>query len=83
MFLCLLSFVLFALVLMGMGLDFTTSFGALVACFANAGVGIGDVSTSFAGLNAVCKWVLIFAMLAGRLEIFTLLVIFTPAFWRR
>lgn len=76
-------FVLFALVLMGMGLDFTTSFGALVACFANAGVGIGDVSTSFAGLNAVCKWVLIFAMLAGRLEIFTLLVIFTPAFWRR
>ena len=76
-------FILLMLVLMAAGLNFETSFGALVACLANAGVGIGDVANNFEGLNNVCKWVLVFAMLAGRLEIFTVLVLLTPAFWRR
>ncbi len=44
---------------------------------------LGQVATSFAGLPDAAKWVLVAAMLAGRLEIFTLLVLFTPAFWRR
>lgn len=75
-------FALFALMLMAAGLDFTSSFGALVACFTNAGVGIGKVASSFNELSIMAKWVLIIAMLAGRLEIFTLLVIFIPTFWR-
>ncbi len=76
-------FIILLLVLLADGLNFETSFGALVACLANAGVGVGDVSGNFEGINDFSKWVLIFAMLAGRLEIFTLMVLFTPAFWKR
>jgi len=76
-------FVLLLLVLLANGLDFTTAFGALTAAIANAGAGIGHVSTNFYSLSKMTKWVLIFAMLIGRLEIFTLLVLFTPAFWRK
>lgn len=76
-------FMLLGIVLMGAGMDYETVFGALVACLANAGVGVGDIANNFSGLNAVSKWVLVFAMIAGRLEIFTLLVLFTPAFWRK
>ena len=44
--------------------------------------GLGDVSQNYAGLSAISKLGLCFAMILGRLEIFTLLVILTPAFWR-
>jgi len=71
------------LALMATGLDLTTSYGALVATLANAGASIGDVAGGFQDVTPVAKWILIFAMLAGRLEIFTLLVLFTPEFWRR
>jgi len=46
------------------------------------GPGLGDVSTNYASLGSSAKIILSFAMLMGRLEIFTLLVLFTPAFWR-
>jgi len=75
-------YVVLLLLLLATGLNFTTAYGGLTACLTNAGAGIGDVATNFAGINTTSKWILIFAMLAGRLEIFTLLVLFTPTFWR-
>jgi len=64
-------------------LDFITAFSAIGACLNNLGPGLGDVALNYAGLPAQDKWLLIVAMLLGRLEIFTLLVLFAPAFWRR
>ena len=71
------------LLLMAAGLDQESAFSAVVACLNNLGPGLGDVAENYAGLDAAVKWGLIFAMLLGRLEIFTLLVLFSPAFWRR
>ena len=48
----------------------------------NLGPGLGEVAANYASINDMAKWVLCFAMLLGRLEIFTLLVLLTPAFWR-
>ena len=76
-------FALMMLVLMGTGLDQVTAFSAVAATITNLGPGLGAVADHFGGINAVSKWVLMVAMLLGRLEIFTLLVLFTPAFWRR
>lgn len=75
----------YALLLLGLlatGLDLRTAVGASTAALANAGAGIGDVANGFGHLNPIAKVLIIVAMLAGRLEIFTLLVLFTPAFWR-
>ncbi len=77
------SFVILMLILMATGLDQVTSFSAMAACINNLGPGLGDVGYSYAGLNDTAKWILCFAMFLGRLEIFTLLVLFSPAFWRR
>ena len=71
------------LLLMASGLDQVTSFSAVVASINNMGAGLGDVASVFGGINDFSKWVLIFAMLLGRLEVFTLLVLFVPAFWRK
>lgn len=76
-------FIILLLLLLACGNDFTTSFGATTASLANAGAGIGKVSQGFASLNTASKWIMIFAMLAGRLEIFSLLVLFTPQFWQK
>ena len=76
-------FIIIVFFLLGSGLNLQTAFGATVASLANVGAGIGDVANGYANLTDMSKWVLIFAMLAGRLEIFTLLVLFSPAFWRR
>ncbi len=77
------SFCLMALILAATGLDLTTSFSAVAACMNNLGPGLGDVGANYTSVNDVGKWVLCFAMLLGRLEIFTLLVLLTPAFWRK
>ena len=74
---------LMILLLMASGLDQDTSFSAVAACLNNLGPGLGDVSQNYASINDFAKWVLVLAMLLGRLEIFTLLVLFTPAFWRK
>ncbi len=65
------------------GMDFITSFSAVAACLNNLGPGLGDVALNYAAVPTAAQWLLILAMLLGRLEIFTLLVLFTPAFWRR
>ncbi|MCK5697784.1 MAG: potassium transporter [Gammaproteobacteria bacterium] len=77
------SFSFMMLLLMASGLDQVTAFSALAACLNNLGPGLGDVGANYQGINDFSKWVLCFAMLLGRLEIFTLLVILTPSFWRR
>ena len=64
------------------GLDFVSAFSAVGACLNNLGPGLGSVALNYADLNAPTKWVLVLAMLLGRLEIFTLLVLLTPAYWR-
>ncbi len=77
------SFSVMMLLLMASGLDQVTAFSALAACLNNLGPGLGDVGANYKDINDFSKWVLCFAMLLGRLEIFTLLVILTPSFWRR
>jgi len=76
------SFSFMMLALMATGLDQITAFSALAASLNNLGPGLGDVGANYASINDLSKWILSFAMLLGRLEIFTLLVLFTPAFWR-
>lgn len=75
-------FVICMLALLAAGVDDITAFTAVAACLNNLGPGLGDVAANFSSLSDFSKWVLISAMLFGRLEIFTLLVLFTPAFWR-
>jgi trk system potassium uptake protein TrkH len=67
------------------GLDFTTSMSGAAAALANIGPGLGDQigpSGNFAGLNDTAKWILIAAMLVGRLELLAVFVLFTVTFWR-
>jgi trk system potassium uptake protein len=71
------------LVFLALGNDFITSFSAIIATLTNAGAGIGAISPNFAHLSYPSKWVLIFAMIAGRLEIFSLLVLFSRNFWQK
>ncbi len=77
---------LFSLMLLALlldGLDQVTAFSAVAACMNNLGPGLGDVGANYADISDFAKAVLSFAMLLGRLEIFSLLVLLTPAFWRR
>jgi len=64
------------------GLDQVTAFSAVAACMNNLGPGLGDVAANYSQISDLSKWVLSIAMLFGRLEIFTLLVLFTTDFWR-
>ena len=78
-----ICFCFMSLIMVATGLDLITSFSAVAACMNNLGPGLGDVGANYTSVSATGKWVLCFAMLLGRLEIFTLLVLLTPAFWRR
>ncbi|MBO9480351.1 TrkH family potassium uptake protein [Salinisphaera sp. G21_0] len=78
----ILMFVLLFLALLAAGLDFTTAFSTIASCLNNLGPALGEAAFSYQGLPDAAKWILAFAMLLGRLEIFTLLVLFTPTFWR-
>jgi trk system potassium uptake protein TrkH len=68
--------------MMATGLDQVTAFSAVAATLNNLGPGLGEVSSGFMSLSNTAKWISIVGMLLGRLEIFTLLVLFTPTFWR-
>jgi len=76
-------FTVMMLLLMASGLDQVTAFSAVAASINNLGPGLGEVGAHYRDINDFSKWVLCVAMLLGRLEIFTLLVLITPAFWRR
>ncbi|MFT7009387.1 MAG: trk system potassium uptake protein TrkH [Colwellia sp.] len=75
-------FVICMLLLLATGMDDITAFTAVAASINNLGPGLGEVAANYSTIGDTSKWVLIMAMLFGRLEIFTLLVLFTPAFWR-
>jgi trk system potassium uptake protein TrkH len=78
-------FVLGSIILSILGLDFLTSAGAVATCLGNVGPGMGAVGpvSNFADLPEISKWILSFYMLVGRLELFTVLIIFTPTFWKK
>lgn len=73
------------IILTALGVDFLTALGAVATSLGNIGPGIGNVGPvdNFAHLSASVKWILSFFMLIGRLELFTVLMLFTPYFWRR
>ncbi|OOG28663.1 potassium transporter [Thioalkalivibrio denitrificans] len=75
-------FAIIMLALMASGLDQVTAFSAVAATLNNLGPGLGDVGANYAGISDFAKWMLCLAMVMGRLEIFTVLVLLTPAFWR-
>ncbi len=78
----LVSFVILLLAMMAAGVDQVTAYTAVAACINNVGPGLGKVASSFADMTDTVKWLASFAMLLGRLEIFTVLVLFSPEFWR-
>ena len=69
--------------LIAVGEDQITAFSAIAACINNTGTGLGEVASNFKTLNDSGKWICVLAMLLGRLEVFPLLVLISPTFWRR
>jgi trk system potassium uptake protein TrkH len=71
--------------LAAMGMDMVSALSAMATCLGNVGPGFGSVGPmdNFAGVPLIGKWVLIFGMLLGRLEIYTIIVLLMPAFWRK
>jgi trk system potassium uptake protein TrkH len=84
-FLYFMTVVMLTFALLISGLDFISAFSAIIACINNAGPGLGVVGPAgnYGVLNDFQTWVCTIAMLVGRLEIFTVLILFTPHFWRR
>jgi trk system potassium uptake protein TrkH len=84
-FLYFMSIVVLIFLQLASGLDFMTSFSAIVACINNAGPGLGQVGpgSNYGVLTDFQTWVCSAAMLLGRLEVFTILVLFTPTLWRK
>jgi len=78
-------FVLCSFLLAAMGVDVATAFAAVVATIGNIGPGLGMVgpTDNYAHIPVLGKWLLILCMLLGRLEIYTVLVLFVPEFWRK
>lgn len=76
------SFLIIMLVLLATGMDQVSAWSSVATCLNNTGPGLGAVTMHFADVGTVAKWALSFAMLLGRLELFPLLVLLTPAFWR-
>jgi trk system potassium uptake protein TrkH len=81
-FIFIFTFVVLLLLLLATDLDFLTAFSALGCCISNTGIGLGAVAENFKTINDPAKVILSIAMLAGRLELFTLIVLFSPSYWR-
>jgi len=79
------TFVVSSVIMAAMGLDLVTALSSVAACIGNIGPGLGRVgpAENFHFIPAAGKWVLMFNMIAGRLEIYTVLVLLSPHFWRR
>ncbi|MDC9591337.1 Trk system potassium transporter TrkH [Xenorhabdus sp. XENO-10] len=77
-----LVFIISMLLLIATGLDDHSAFAAIAATLNNLGPGLGAVADDFTKVTPAAKWILVVTMLFGRLEVFTLLVLFTPTFWR-
>ena len=79
----IISFMVLFLLVLASGLDFISAFSAVGACLNNLGPGLGGIASNYANIPSSTKLLLSFAMILGRLEIFTFLVVLMPAFWRR
>ncbi|HEX9626494.1 MAG TPA: TrkH family potassium uptake protein [Acidiferrobacterales bacterium] len=73
---------LLTVAMMAAGLDFESAFGAVTATLNLLGPGLGEVAVTFAATDPVIRWLGVFGMLVGRLEVFTLLILFLPSYWR-
>jgi trk system potassium uptake protein len=78
----IIVFGIMLLAMMSTGLDQVSAFSAVAATLNNLGPGLGEVASGFMSLTDTAKWISVAGMLLGRLEIFTLLVLITPTFWR-
>ena len=78
-------FIIATAIMSALGLDFESALGSVAACFGNIGPGLGSVgpTDNYAHIPMFGKWVLSFCMLLGRLEIYTVLIIFLPEAWKR
>lgn len=72
-----------SLVLTATDLTFEEAFGCTLSCLSNVGPGFGRMGSNFSAISDLGKWVLSFIMLVGRLELFTVLILFTPYFWKK
>ena len=85
-FIYILLFILSSVILSFLGLDFLTALSASASAISNVGPGVGEIigpNGNYSGINEIGKWVLAFTMLIGRLEIFTILVLFSKNFWKK
>jgi len=85
MIIYLMIFVAGSIIMAALGMDFETSVGSVITCLGNIGPGIGEVGPvdNFSKIPPFGKWILSFLMLLGRLELFTVLILFAPHFWSR
>ena len=85
-FIYILLFILSSVILSFLGSDFLTALSASASAISNVGPGIGEIigpNGNYSGINEIGKWVLAFTMIIGRLEIFTILVLFSKNFWKK
>jgi len=73
---------LLTVAMMAAGLDLESAFGAVFSTINLLGPGMGEVANNFSTVGPAVKWLGVFGMLVGRLEVFTLLILFLPSFWR-
>ena len=78
----ILSYMILSFLLLIFGNDIATSFSSVASCLNNLGPAVGDAANSYSSLSSSSKYVLSFTMILGRLEIYTLLIILTPYFWK-
>ena len=78
----ILSYMILSFLLLIFGNDIATSFSSVASCLNNLGPAVGDAANSYSSLSTSSKYVLSFTMILGRLEIYTLLIILTPYFWK-
>jgi len=78
-------FIISSILLASMGVDMMTALGAVASCIGNIGPGFGTVgpTENFSHLPVAGKWLLSWCMLLGRLEIYTVIILFVPEFWRK
>ena len=85
-FIYILLFILSSVILSFLGFDFLTALSASASAISNVGPGVGEIigpNGNYGSINEIGKWVLAFTMLIGRLEIFTILVLFSKNFWKK
>ncbi len=78
----IISYLVMTLALTALGVDIVTAFSAIAACQNNMGPGLGEVAAHFRDFDDLEVWICSFAMVLGRLEVFTILVLLTPQFWQ-